>query len=75
MVDQWVHLWDQPTVGQMAALWADQKACTSVEMTAASMVGLMGHKMGCQMARMMVVHWEVMTADWSAYQMVQYSVG
>ena len=95
MVDQRVHLWVQPTVGQMAALRAHLKVaqmvkhwvhwmidhlvllkgCTSVEMTAGAMVGLMVHQMGCQMVYTMVVYWVAMMADWTAFQMVECSAG
>ena len=55
--------------------WVVRKECTSVEMMAGAMVGLMGHQMGYQMARMTVVHWVAMTAHWTAFQMVECSAG
>ena len=39
------------------------KGCTSVEMMAGAMVGLMGHQMGCQMARMTDIYWVTIAAD------------
>ena len=67
MVKHWVH-W---MIDHLVLL----KGCTSVEMMAASMVGLMGHQMECQMAHMTDIHWVAMTAHWTAFQKVDCSVG
>ena len=76
-------LWAHMKVAQMVLYWVHWmiersvvwKECTSAEKMAGAMVGLMEHLMGCQMARMMVVHWVPLTAHWTVFQMVECSAG